>query len=533
MPKLRRVALAGALIQALLLAAIAAPAAATPAAGKVRFVQAAESDFDVYTKNPTPAQQAWMGARYWRMRAYAPYFDSRLSWFRNAWFYKNLYAIYTHDDLADEHPDWILKDGQGRRLYIPFGCSGGACPQYAADVGNPAFRAHWIEQARERLAAGYRGIFIDDVNMELRVGDGSGRAVAPIDPRTGSPMSLSTWRRYVAEFTEAIRAAFPDAEIVHNAIWFSGYTDPYVQRELRAADLVELERGVNDGGITGGGGRFGYESFIERIDWLHSQGKGVILDGRPGSDIEREYSLATYFLTATALDGIGDSIGGRPDSWWPGYGVDLGAPSGPRYSWQGLLRRDFAAGTVLVNQPGEPTRTVAVGNGLRNVRGTPRASVTLQGAQGAVLLGTAARGAPPGHDPSRSQERAATRTRVVPRAHPKRATAVGSMHGRRVLAVRRSRGGGRARPRRLRHAVLVRGVVRQATGSRVVVRVHRRTRHRWVRARAVRTRLGANGRFRRLVRGLPSGRYRVHAYYLGSRASTPSRSPHRRFQIRR
>ena len=47
-----------------------------------------------------------------------------------------------------------------------------------------------------------------------------------------------------------VRAALPGAEIVHNAMWFDGDTDPDVARELHAADVVEIERGVKDGGIT-------------------------------------------------------------------------------------------------------------------------------------------------------------------------------------------------------------------------------------------------------------------------------------------
>src|SRR5215207_3827287 len=189
--------------------AVAAPAAAQTSPGAVHFAKAAESSFDVFTSNPTDAQKTWMRAHYERMRAYAPYFDSRLSWFPDAWAYQDAYAIYRTSPIAAEHPEWILKDANGNKLYIAFGCSNGTCPQYAGDFGNPAFRSWWIQTATATMAKGYRGLFVDDVNMDWRVGSGTGAFVAPHDPRTGATMSEASWRRYMAEFTEQIRAALP------------------------------------------------------------------------------------------------------------------------------------------------------------------------------------------------------------------------------------------------------------------------------------------------------------------------------------
>ena len=149
--------------------------------------------------------------------------------FRDAWTYRDLYAVYRDDELAREHPEWILHDAAGRKLYIPFDCGGGTCTQYAGDIGDPAFRAHWIAEASDQ-AARYRGIFVDDVNLEPRVSNGQGDQVMPLDPRTGRTMTESDWRRYIAEFTEQIGRALPDKEIVHNSLWFAGHRDPSVQR---------------------------------------------------------------------------------------------------------------------------------------------------------------------------------------------------------------------------------------------------------------------------------------------------------------
>jgi Hypothetical glycosyl hydrolase family 15 len=515
-------------LTAALAALAAAPAAAAgPEAGTVKLARPAESDFDRHTLSPTPEAQAFMRERFWRMRTYAPYFDQRLSWFPDAWTYRDLYAIYRDDDLAGRHPEWILRDGAGNRLYIPFDCGGGSCTQYAGDIGDPAFRAHWIARAREQAAA-YRGLFVDDVNLEPRVSDGQGEHRMPFDERTGRTMTEADWRRYVAEFSEQIRAALPDKEIVHNALWFAGHDDPAVQRELGAATHIEIERGVNDPGLTGGGGPFGYETLLRHIDWLHARGKGVVLDSYADSRTEVEYELASYFLVSSGRDSVGSSWRTAPDDWWPGYGVRLGAPTGERYEWRGLLRRDFEGGFVLVNQPDRAPVSVDLGPGAVDPAGEPRAAVTLAAAEGAVVAGA------PGPVPAARSLRAAggrvrTRTLVRPVPNPRlrRAPRPGRPRAGATRALRGDSG------LRLRRAVLVQGRVRRAPrGERVRLRLVRRSASGWVEIRRGRAHIRRAGRFDRLFRGLRPGRYRVLAVYPGSQRAHRSAAA-RAFTLRR
>jgi hypothetical protein len=519
----RPVLAALAAVVALSLATGPIAAAEAADAGSVQFAKAAEASFDAFSLNPSDAQKAWMRSHYERMRAYAPYFDSRLSWFPDAWAYQDAYAIYRTSPVATEHPEWILKDGSGNKLYIPFGCSGGVCPQYAGDFGNPAFRDWWIESATSKMAKGYRGLFIDDVNMEFRVGNGAGAEIAPRDPRTGATMTEANWRRYMAEFTEQVRHALPGKEIVHNALWFAGcgaaadscWSDPHIRRELLAADYVELERGLNDAGITGGGGRWGYETFMARIDWLHGQGKAVVFDSQATGAVGREYGLANYLLVSTGRDLLGNDPGGTPADWWDGYDVELGAAKGRRYAWNGLIRRDFDRGFALVNKPGGARRTVDLPPGSTGPGGDARPTVELGGAEGAVVVTAAASEPDPGPAPKE------TRTEVYPQPNPTASSAAKPTEKRAP----------RTRAKRLARAVLVRGRVRRARAGRVSIRLQRKLAGRWVQVR--RTRVAVrDGRFRKLFRGLPAGRYRVRAAYLGSSTATVSTSQARRFHIR-
>lgn len=379
------------------LAAVLAMASASTAAaqlgaapeGAVRFYNVADADFDPYLTQATAWEKAWMRRRYTRMQTYAPFFDDHLAWYRGAWAYKDLYAIKPEWPVFQDHPEWILRDAAGNLLYIPWACSGGHCPQYAADFGNPAWRAHWIAEARALVDAGYAGLWIDDVNMTWRVGDGAGNHVTPIDPRTGVEMTLGDWRRYIAEFVGEVREALPDAELCHNVVWFAAPTDePWQRRQIAAADWINLERGVNDDGLKGGGGTWGLETFLAFVDFVHESERPVVLMDHADVVDEREYGLAGWLLVSEGRDLLNNVTLAwtAPDSWWPGYGADLGAALGGRYEWSGLLRRDFVGGAVLLNQPDRPTVTVDLGGPMRTLDGQVVDSVQLAAHRGVVLL---------------------------------------------------------------------------------------------------------------------------------------------------
>ena len=358
--------------------------------GRVNFFVDANAGFSTWLDQPTEDEKQFMREHYYRMQTYAPHFDSRLSWYANAWEYQDAYAMHLSGSLWAEHPEWVLKDADGNYLYIPFGCNGNTCPQYAGDIGNPAFRAHWIDTQRVTLQAGYIGLWIDDVNMaSIKVGNGSGKSVTPIDPRTGQPMTLADWRRYFAEFMEDIRAAFPAAEITHNVHWWADISDASVARQLLAADYINLERGITDGGITKGTGKFSFETFIALVDWLHARGRQVILDDDDDTgDQERDYELAFYHLVSNGGDLLGadgDRSRMTPGNFWSGYSLDLGAAAGGHYRWNELFRRDFACGMVLVNQPGMPSISVDLAEPFTTIEGQSVTSVTLPASSGHIL----------------------------------------------------------------------------------------------------------------------------------------------------
>ena len=353
--------------------------------GMSRFVVRTDRSWDQYTAQADRSMQLWFETHVWRMMVYAPYWNSRLSWYPNAWVYINLYSIPVNSTLVRQHPDWILRDSAGSPLYIPYECRGGSCPQYAADISNPEYRAAWIDKAGKFKAMGYKGFWIDDVNLAFRVSDGRGEFRAPF--LKGHSMDVAEWQQNVTSFLQEIRQAFPDTEILHNSIWFasgpSGTITPAVQQQIESCDYVNLERGVTDKGLKGGNGEWSLSVFLSFIDRIHSMGRGVVLDNT-GADFD--YGLAGFYLISSGVDAVGGhSL--RPTDWPKSLSYDLGEPLGNRSTWKGLLVRRYRNGIAIVNPPGSGRRQITLSSRVHNADQEQGSTVVLNSPGGLVAVG--------------------------------------------------------------------------------------------------------------------------------------------------
>jgi hypothetical protein len=498
--------------------------------GQVNLVRNATSEFDGYTSRATTSQRLWIDSHYSPMRGYAPYFNQALSWAPPADFYRDLYAIYPSEaSLIAQHPSWILKDTSGNNLYIPYACDGSSCSQYAGDIGNPEFRHFWIERAQGELADGYRGIFIDDVNLEMKVSNGAGKLVPPLDPRTGQPMTEADWQRYIAEFTEEIRAAMPSAEIVHNTNWWEDQNNGYVQREISSANAIELERGFSDTGLTGGTGRFAYKTLLAHIDWLHSLGKSVMLEPYLENPIQREFELSSYFLINNSTDSLVSAYQTDPGNYWPGWETNLGAALGPRYEWHGLLRRDFRGGFVLVNPPEAPAATVALGGSYTKLDGSIVSSVQLSARQGVILTSpslVSPEGEGPVAEESSPPSEGATRQEPSESGTPGGPAEVPPIE---LPTVKLELTAGLPAPTSSPAAdasgeVTIAGQVAGGGAATVAIRLERRLGSSWGDRRRLRVAVRHDGHFSKRLTCLGSGRYRAVARAPGHRVVVDKRS---------
>lgn len=358
--------------------------------GRIRYFVIAGPNWDPFTNSGVAATQQFIRQHLYGIGTYTPYFDNKLPWMPSAWVYYDSYSIQTGDSVVTSHPEWILKDANGNKLYVPWGCANGTCPQYAGDISNPLFIAARIAQIKQYLAglsgsamsAGYQGLWLDDVNLYMRTSDGNGNTVAPVV--NGVTWTQAQWQTYFAQYVELIRAALPQSvSVVHNSIWTVPESDA-VDRQIQACDFANLERGFGDPGLTGGTGQFSLSALFAFIDRVHALGKSVLVEDYYTAN--REYSTACYLMMNNGTDmlGFGDQL---PDATWPAnlFSTDVGAAITAHYRWQGLWRRDFTRGIVLANEPGAASVTVALPAPMYDENGVLYSTVTLNALQGMTL----------------------------------------------------------------------------------------------------------------------------------------------------
>ena len=80
------------------------PPAFAPSAGRVQFMEKTSPSTDQYTNNPAPDQQQWFRDHWQRAIVYASYWDSKNSWYPQAWVYQDAYAIYNPRRLQTSIP---------------------------------------------------------------------------------------------------------------------------------------------------------------------------------------------------------------------------------------------------------------------------------------------------------------------------------------------------------------------------------------------------------------------------------------------
>ena len=224
-------------------------------------------------------------------------------------------------------------------------------------------------------ANGYAGVFVDDVNWGTGYRDGS------------QSHTLEPEAHEEADLLEAIRAAWPTAEIEMNSQWHdlkANLSNPNVQRGLAVASVVTKEFGV---GPTAGVGAGDYRELLEFDEGLHARGKHMVFTGDYHNTgvAYMEYNLATMLLVNDGGDAV-SATNQTPESWWEGFNVNLGEALGPcERQASGLWVRHFTDGVVYTVEPGSGTQTVTLPTTMHSAQWGTVSSITLAAGQGAVL----------------------------------------------------------------------------------------------------------------------------------------------------
>ena len=314
-------------------------------------------------------------------------------------------GLHWSNDYPDvtTHESWFWHNASGDRV------ASSSDSKLLMNVSDPGFAAYWADSIAQQTAAGeYDGVFLDSASPALLQGECSrddsrlaGTAARDqVFSELGGQTWIAAWDTWIAGLngslaanriplipnTSAFTTTWDNSDYTRTAGIFSeGFADP----NFSVAD---------------------WKASTNQLMAIAAAGKIAIeqnyLTGT--SDVQRRlYYLANYLLvkwTRTYLFYFADST----LEWYPEWEIDLGAPvAAPSnvdaLAWQGVYRRDFAKGSVLVN-PG--TSTVALtlaapmkridpqgggavsadGTATGTVASTPVTSFSLAPGSGAILL---------------------------------------------------------------------------------------------------------------------------------------------------
>jgi hypothetical protein len=285
-----------------------------------------------------------------------------------------------YTNANQNHPDWFLQGAGGNRLIFESYPS-----SRVMDVGNQAYQdagiAHVVAMAK---ASGFDGVFLDDANASLRwvVAGGSAASVSyPTD---------AAWQAAVYSFFTRVAPQLHAAGLGVVANIGGSTVTPGLWQKWNAPLDGAMEEAWTDGGEGLGQQVPDWSTKLENIAWSESNGKYAILNSYNTTEAGNTYGLASMMLVAGCWSSY-DTANSRyqSETWYPEYdtAAQLGAPLGGfTVLPDGVYRRDFANGVVLVNPSTSPAGVVGLGGTFSGSGVTDVSSVSLGATSGVILL---------------------------------------------------------------------------------------------------------------------------------------------------
>jgi hypothetical protein len=257
-----------------------------------------------------------------------------------------------------------------------------------ADISNPAWQQYTLNQVFQNMAAtGSNAWFADSFTF----GISGGGYDNPIPTRyqgtnAANPSAWPggiTWTTQLGNWAQVVETAFAQ----HNAAFGTNYK--YIPN-LDARVTSWEPNWYNDAnGVPIMDGAFleGFGGLTDTYDWTLSMNRGlnlthngkiVVMQPYPSDPStaagqqQVDFMLGTYLLLKGDQTYLNLFYGGGAQ-YFPEYKLNIGAPTAPppssvaSYLWNGVYRRDFQNGFVLVN-PGTTTYTLNLGGNYQQVR---------------------------------------------------------------------------------------------------------------------------------------------------------------------
>jgi hypothetical protein len=280
---------------------------------------------------------------------------------------------------AQAHPEWFLLDSSGNRIE-----SKSYPGNWLMDITSPTYQQAWIQNVTAELARNpWDGVHFDDVNWKT---DFTGSIPARFP--TNADWRAAT-KAFLAAVTPATRA---NGKLAILNIG-SGHDAPGIWDDwLQYADGAEEEHFASWSGTVGGAyiGDYGPKGWISQINEIKTAvttGKLALVrvGGAEGDAEAIRYAVASFHLVDDGRQSIAPPRFASPPTY-PELSWDLGTPNGAyRSIATNVYRRDFSAGTVIVNASETNSNTVDLGGTYLDSSGRQVTSITLGSTRGAVL----------------------------------------------------------------------------------------------------------------------------------------------------
>ena len=286
---------------------------------------------------------------------------------------------YCYADKA--HPEWFLTDGGGKRLEYQ-----GWPDHWQMDIGNPEYQQAWLQNVKAELVTkGWDGVFMDNA---LTAADNYHPGVTPAGYPTNAGFQ-SAYQSMLQVTGNGIRSAGLTAIAnINETRLFPGLWSSYTSSLTGGMEEYFTNWNSTPGtGYIYDWGWTGWDDQLSEVTDTASAGKAghfmTKVTTSSGDDIEAlRYGLATFLL---GTDGR-SLFGTNSQRWAPEFEWDLGAAMGASYSLGGSVhRRDFAAGTVIVNAQSSGSMTVNLAKPHLNASNQLVSSVSIAPLRGVIL----------------------------------------------------------------------------------------------------------------------------------------------------
>lgn len=288
------------------------------------------------------------------------------------------WAGYT--DAAQNHSEWFLRDAAGNPLVFK-----DYPTSRVMDVGNPAYQdAGAARVSGVAVADGFDGVFLDDTSASLRWVVAGGAAACVTYPTT------ARWQAAVSSFLTNVAPQLHSAGLLVVANIGGSTITPGLWKAWNGPIDGAMEESFTNGGAGRDSIANGqWPAKLGHALWSEANGKIALDHAVTATRGGARYGLATMLLAAGGANLYSASTGYFNEVWWPEYTTTnaLGRPRGRyRVLRNGVYRRDFTNGVVLVNPHAKGARVVHLGGLYRGSGLGSTRSVRLKPTTGVVLV---------------------------------------------------------------------------------------------------------------------------------------------------